>query len=298
MHIKPMALCVILSISIHGLAAQASQSFGGTQGSWIGNPQVLDLSSAEPLAGLALRALSVMPLDADAVEDILSKPDADEDSPSQLRWLDEDLQKAREQERVRIAADAASVVRTGNQLELRTRDAGSIQFTDTSIAAKPDAEGDDQSYVYAGRMGDGAYYRVEWRSDHDAPGSLLINADSGAVSFVHNGANIAQPAPDGHRLLSLDRLNAPYPLAIVNLEAKIPHMALVCMSDSTSRIAAIGFKGWRDASSFELSLTPADSGLAQSGSVALRLTLRDRAWQLAASDPQALKKLGYTCRQS
>ena len=69
------------------------------------------------------------------------------------------------------------------------------------------ADGDEETHWYLGTLPGSRYQRVEVQFGHDAPGNFLVNPQSGKVAFVHNGADLVAPSPDGMLLVTWNALN-------------------------------------------------------------------------------------------
>lgn len=256
------------------------------------DPAVLDLSAAERLLPLQKgERMAVQPLAADAAAAILAAPDHSMDAPGQVPYTDEKGRGARKQEQARIAAESAAVQRGDKMLRIKPQSGAAVEFMDRQTPARADADGDSERFFYAGRIGAGAYHRVEVLFGHDSPGSFLVNPASGKTAFVHNGGDTVVLSSDGNWLLDLDPLNAPFLLAVADLGADGPESALICHGGG-SGIASVSFKGWHDDKSFDLVLTPGGQGAA---GVALRIAFDGQGWRPAAADAKALEALGYGC---
>lgn len=260
-------------------------------------PDVLDLDTDEHLLPLAKSdPLVPGPLAADAAKTIIAAPEVGNDAPGQLPMLDGDDKAARKQEAARIAAEAAAV-RTGKTLTIKTSSAA-VVFSDRPPPKRSDVEADGELFVYAGRIGAAKYHRVEERFEQDAPGSYLVSPGGGKSLFVPNGSYVEQLSPDGKWLLSTSTGDTRVLLVVMALEVEGPRLALLCHGGGTGKAGPALFKGWHDATSFDLVLTPYGPG--QQGpleSIPVRFALDAQGWRPATADPGTFKRLDYACRR-
>ena len=67
---------------------------------------------------------------------------------------------------------------------------------------------------------------------------------------------------------------------------------------SAGRAGPGAFKGWHDATSFDLVLQPTAPGQsAPAESIPLRFSLDAQGWHPAATDPKVFERLDYACRR-
>jgi hypothetical protein len=151
------------------------------------------------------------------------------------------------------------------------------------------------AHAYLGRLAGNGYHRIEVQFGHDAPGSFLVNPGNGKVAFVHNGGDIAVPAPDGMHMLTFNSMNPPLSVRVVALDASGPRLALTCTVKPDSPATA-QFKGWHDASAFDLALLP--GGTRGEEIIALRLRHDAQGWHVASIDPGRIAMIAFACRQS
>jgi hypothetical protein len=197
-------------------------------------------------------------------------------------------------ERALVDAAGSTVKREGKRLTVVPSAGAPAIFLDWTMATTKSADGDLGTHVYLGRLAGSGYHRTEVQFGHDAPGSFLVNPGNGKIAFVHNGSDIAVPAPDGLRLLTFNSMNPPLSLRVAALDASGPRLALTCTAKSDSPATA-RFKGWHDASSFDLALLPA--GERGEEILALRLQHDAQGWHVASVDPGRVATIAFACRQ-
>lgn len=262
-------------------------------------PDVLDLSTDEHLAPLAKGdPVAPVPLAADAAKAILAAPEVSNDAPGQIPMLPGGDKAARKQEQARIAAEAAAVQRTGKTLTIKTQSGAPVEFTDRQPPKRADADQDGELFVYAGRLGAAGYHRVEERFQQDAPGSYLVGPAGGKSLFLPNGSYVEQLSPDGKWLLSMSPGDTHVLLVVMALDAAGPQLALLCRGGGSGKAGPAAFKGWHDANSFDLVLTPVGPG--QQGvleTVPVRFALDAQGWHPATPEPKAFERLDYGCRR-
>jgi hypothetical protein len=262
-------------------------------------PDVLDLSTETPLLPLAKGdSIAPAPLAGDAARAILAAPEAGNDAPGQLPLLDGPDKAARRQEPARIVAEAPAVQRAGKTLSITPQSGAAVAFSDRQPPKRADVDEDGEFFVYAGRVGAARYHRVEERFQQDSPGSYLLNPANGRSVFVPNGSYVEQLSPDGKWLLSMSPGDTHVLLVVMALDAGGPRLALLCRGGGTGKAGPAMFKGWRDAATFDLVLTPVGPG--QQGvleSVPVRFALDAQGWHPATPDPRSFERLDYACRQ-
>lgn len=186
------------------------------------SPGVLDLSTRElPSTATARRIAPTTALPAAAGAEIAAAPALGEEEPL-LPFVGvaarcQDLLDAcvRRYEAASIGREAAEVSRNGKRLTIKPQTSTPVAFADWNLPASAKADGDGTKHVYAGRLDNSRYHRVEVQFDHDAPGSFLVNPGNGKTAFVHNGADVtATPRRQG----VLCRLALLAALAVLNAQ--------------------------------------------------------------------------------
>ena len=249
------------------VALPATCCHAGPQGVRFNSPGVLDL--AEPAAAAqGARALAVAALDAVAAQQVLAAPTLDQ-AHATLTYSDHEL----------------TVQRSGKRIVIKPTDAAPVEFIDWVQPETKSADGDWEGHVDLGVLPGSGYRRVEVQFGHDAPGSFLVNPKSGKIAFVHNGSDIVALSPDGMRLLTFNPDNPPLSLRVAALDGAGPRVELQCIGASDK--AAVQFKGWRDAQTFELVLTG-------SRPTPVRIAQNAGAWQIAIADAAIAPAI--TCR--
>jgi hypothetical protein len=266
------------------------------------SPGVLDLAERSQTVAHGI-PVAVAQLAASDDARIFAAPVISEDPPL-LRFSDDEYGCAPpsrrcslEHEGKLIALDRAAVRRDGKRLTITPAGGAADVFVDWNQAATKNAEGDDETHWYLGRLPGSGYQRVEVRFGHDAPGNFLVNPQNGKVAFVHNGADLVAPSPDGKLLVTFNSLNPPLSIRVGALGADGPRLALQCAApEGKTRLAPV-FKGWHGANELDLVIEIGEQGKAMPR-LAISLAQRDGAWQLGAGDLQRLESTGLACLQS
>lgn len=280
---------------------------------------VFELSQASPLQqGLRFNSAGLMDLakrslkhqgstklpigllPAVSANDILAAPDLGQDRAT-LPFSDAVFACAAqlagcliENERTLISAAAGVVKRDGKRLAVTADTGEPVVFIDWKMPESKNADGDEEVHWYLGRMPGSGYQRVEVQFGHEAPGSFLINPRNGKTAFVHNGADIVAPSPDGMHLVTFNTLNPPISICVAALDATGPRLELQCEVGKGVDQAQILFKGWHDARSFDLVLLP--RGEAGKEMLPLRVAQNAHGWSLATSDIKGIAATGFSCR--
>jgi hypothetical protein len=268
------------------LLATAAGAAEPDRGLRFDSPQVLDLAApAPPLPG---PPLSITPLSAEDAAAILVRTASDEAPPGLAISGDDDVA-----ERELVAAEASRVARDGKHLRLVPAQGDAVEFVDWVQPATREADGDEETHRYLGRLEGSGYHRVEVRFGHDSPGSFLVNPASGKAAFVHEGSDVVAPSPDGLHLLTFNADNPPLSLRVAALDATGPRLELSCSAPLDDHRAVPGLVGWSDAQSFDLAFLEGDVPR-----TALRFSRSGEAWSIATSDPAWLAAIGFACRQA
>jgi len=191
-------------------------------------------------------------------------------------------------ERQALAAGAAA--RAGELLGVRPAQGATVEFVDWNRPPTTSADGDGETHRYLGRLPGSGYHRVEVEFAHDAPGSFLVNPANGKMAFVHNAADLVAPAPDGRHLVEFNADDASRPLRVAALDETGPRLVLSCRFGDH---AALAFKGWHDAASFDLVLTPDRD--AANATVPLRIARIGDAWQLRVAEAARAASAQWLC---
>jgi hypothetical protein len=284
------------AIPLVGLAAPPAI---GERGLRFDSPGVLDLAerSQRIAGGQVVRAGDLAATDA---ERIYAAPAIGEDPPV-LRFSDDEFGCAKpsrqcslEHERKLLDAAAAAVTRDGKRLIVKPSGGAPALFIDWKQPTTKTADGDEETHWYLGRLPGSNYERIEVLFGHDAPGNFLVNPQSGKVAFVHNGADLVAPSPDGRLLVTWNSLNPPLSLRVAALDADGPSLVLQCAApEGRERLTPV-FKGWRDAHAIDFVVEIGAQGKSMAR-LAASLRENDGRWQLAASDGARLAVTGLSC---
>lgn len=197
-------------------------------------------------------------------------------------------------ERALIDASGGMVKRDGRRLTVTASDGHASTFVDWKQPTTKTADGDEETHWYLGRMAKSGYERVEVEFGHDAPGNFLINPQSGKVAFVHNGADLVAPSTDEKLLVTFNSLNPPISIRVAALDAVGPRLVLQCEApEGQGRLTPV-FKGWHDASAFDLVFEIGEQSKSMAR-LATRIFRDSVGWHLGASDVSRLARLGFAC---
>jgi hypothetical protein len=312
------AMMLVGSVGLVSNAAIAAAGPSAEQGVRFNSAGVLDLAdrSQKIVAG---RPVAVVDLPSEVAAEIFSAAEQGEAQPG-LRFSDDEFGCAKpsrkcslEQETKRLDAAGGAAKRDGKRLTITPANGAPVTFVDWKVAATKSADGDDETHWYLGRMPGpsrlpmtsgalgllpgGSYHRVEVQFGHDAPGDFLINPQSGKVAFVHNGADIAAPSPDGKLLVTFNTLNPPPSIRVASLDPAGPRLTLQCDTpEASTRLTPI-FKGWHDAQSFDLVFEIGEQSKSMVR-LAMRLASSHGGWQIAAGDGARVAQIGFLCHDA
>jgi hypothetical protein len=290
--------CAAVVIAAWSIALSHAAAVGG-QGVRFDSPGVLDL------ADRALKVdhgvdVPVAELAAADAEGIFAVAAIDEDKPA-LRFSDDEYACAKpsrrcslEHERRLVETAGATVERDGKHLTVNPASGAPVTFIDWKQPAAKNADGDEETHWYLGRLPGSGYERVEVQFGHDAPGTFLVSSQSGKTLFVHNGSDLAVPSPDAKLLVTWNAPNPPLSIRVGALDAAGPRLELQCEAPADGRPMTAVFKGWHDAMAFDAVLEFGMPGKA-TPRTAVRLVRIDGTWQMQASDPARVAGSGFTC---
>jgi len=280
------------------MAALAMAKSAPDRGLRFDSSGVLDLAERSLKLDAAKRVtLDALP-PADA-KSILEAAPITEETPLQLGFSEDDFgckggaaPCMKEHEAKLIAQADGAVKRIDKRLVVAAAGQPAI-FVDWNQAETKTADGDQETHWYLGRMAGNGYHRIEVQFGHDAPGNFLLNPKNGKLAFVHNAADIVAVTPDGKYLFTFNTLNPPLSLRVAQLDAAGPKLVLVCGARADDDKTSAEFKGWRNASAFDLLVHV--GGATAGHEVALRVNNADNSWKAAASDAAQLAAAGFSC---
>ena len=297
----PGRIAFTVSAVLVAATMSAANSSGDDNGVRFNSAGVLDLANrSQKITGG--RPVVVAELAGEDAAEIFSAAEQGETQPG-LRYSDDEFGCTKpsrkcslERERKLLQATGATARRDGKRLTITPASGPPVTFIDWTVAATKSADGDDETHWYLGRMPGNGYERVEVQFGHDAPGDFLINPQSGKVAFVHNGADIAAPSPDGKLLVTFNTLNPPVSLRVAALDATGPRLVLQCEApESPERLTPV-FKGWHSATAFDVVFEIGEQSKSMAR-LATRLIRKADGWQLQPSDSARLERLRLACRQ-
>jgi len=280
-----------------GVLLLASAAFAAgrdaTRGQRFNSSGVLDLARHAQLH--KGRMLAVVALDAGVARQILAAPVLDQEHAT-LPFSDylfscptESNTCVAQHEQNLIAAADGAVRHEQQRLVIKPAAAPAVTFIDWAEPTTGTADGDSETHWYLGTLPGNGFHQVEVQFGHDAPGSFLVNPQNGKSAFVHNGSDIAAPAPGGMHLVTFNADN-PLLLRVAALDAAGPRLELECAAHAQGRLTA-QFKGWHDEASFDLVLTAPGAP-----PLPVRIAHENAGWTLEPADPGALPAAGIACQ--
>ena len=294
------ALHRVALISAVMMASGTAFAAGADRGLRFDSPGVLDLAErAQKVEGG--KPAPVTALAGAESAKILAAAAVGEDPPA-LKFSDDEFgckkptrQCSLDHERVLIAASGGAVKRDGKRLVITPAAGAAATFIDWKMPTTKTADGDEETHWYLGRLAGSGYQRVEVQFGQDAPGNFLINPQSGKVAFVHNGADLVAPSPDGKLLVTFNALNPPLSIRVAALDATGPRLVLQCEATANDDHSQPVFKGWHDSTSFDLVVDVRGGQEKPAHGLAIRAIQDGAGWRLAATDPARLSAMGFTC---
>jgi len=198
-------------------------------------------------------------------------------------------------DQARIAAFSRVAGRSGKTLVIERRNAEPFRFVDWSRAPRSDQDGDGEAFLYAGPLGNSGYHKVDAHYQHDAPGSFLLNPESGSVLFVSTGSDVVSFSKGRNKLVVMnDGLNPPFGILVAGLNARGHEIELRCQGAAdrarNSRIIPF-FTGWHSAGNLGFNLVllvqQLDSGGApRYEAVPVRFSQNGSRWRVQVPEPE------------
>lgn len=263
--------------------------------------RVLDLSGALSERGrlkLAKRPVSIdtVSKQTGSVAPVLEKPEIRRGDPGVLSAGASKKEEAR-----RIAGRRSGVSRNGKVLTIASRTGAPFQFRDWVKTATSEADGDEETFVYAGLLKEIGYHKVDVHFGHDSPGSFLVHPRSGRLLFVHAEDDLASLSQDQRRLLVVNSgLNPPFGLIVAALRQDGPAVQLHCLAEGGQRVIPT-FRGWHasPAVGFDLVLVVRQPGEPEMyEAMPMRFIYLNNEWRALVLDAERLQQsTGLNCWQ-
>jgi len=263
--------------------------------------RVLDLSGA--LRESARKKFTTRPVDIDtaskqtgSVAAVFERPEVRRGDPDAMGAAAQKAGEAR-----RIAARRGAVSRKGALLTVESRKGEAFRFRDWTKAATQEADGDEESFVYAGMLKGTGYHKVDIHFGHDSPGTFLVHPRSGKLLFVHSEDDLASLSEDRTRLFVMNSgLNPPFGFLLATLRDDGPAVRLHCMAEGARRIVPT-FRGWHasPAVGFDLALIVRKEGEQEIfEALPLRFLYLNNEWRALVPDAdRLLEATGLNCWQ-
>lgn len=201
----------------------------------------------------------------------------------------------------RIAGRRGSVSRNGKILTIASRAGAPFLFRDWVKAATREADGDEETFIYAGMLKGIGYHKVDVHFGHDSPGTFLVHPRSGKALFVHAEDDLAALSQDQRRLLVINNgLNPPFGLVLASLRPDGPAVRLHCLSEGGQRVIP-AFRGWHasPAIGFDLVLVVRQPGEQEVyEAMPMRFIYLNNEWRALVLDAERLQQVtGLNCWQ-
>lgn len=263
--------------------------------------RVLDLSGAlseRARTRFATRPVSIETVNKQtgSVAPVLEKAEVRRGDPGVLSAGASKKEEAR-----RISGRRGSVSRNGRILTIASRDGAPFMFRDWVKPATSEADGDEESFIYAGMLKGIGYHKVDVHFGHDAPGSFLIHPRSGRLLFVHAEDDLASLSQNQRHLLVVNNgLNPPFGLIVASLRRNGPAVQLHCLAEGGQRVIP-SFRGWHasPAIGFDIVLVvrqPGDPEIYEA--MPMRFIYLNNEWRALVLDAERLQQAtGMNCRQ-
>jgi hypothetical protein len=157
-----------------------------------------------------------------------------------LRHGDADILSAGEKKDNPSISSSHIVSRKGKSLVIQREDGKPpFQFLDWTKTVGAGQEGDSESFVYAGSLGNSGYLKVDVFYGHDSPGSFLINPKNGDALLIHTGGDLASLSKDEKTLMIMNHgLNPSFSILVATLNQSGHNITLRCRED-------VGDRGFR-----------------------------------------------------
>lgn len=201
----------------------------------------------------------------------------------------------------RISARRGSVSRKGKILTIASRAGAPFLFRDWVKVATSEAEGEEETFIYAGMLKGIGYHKVDVHFGHDSPGTFLVHPRSGKALFVHAEDDLAALSQDQRRLLVINNgLNPPFGLILASLRPDGPVVRLHCLSEGAQRVIP-AFRGWHasPAIGFDLVLIVRQPGEQEVyEAMPMRFIYLNNEWRALVLDAERLQQAtGLNCWQ-
>lgn len=200
----------------------------------------------------------------------------------------------KDQEQALIRQNAQVVRRSGKDLIISTSTGSQIKFLDWSEPTTSVAEGDGESFIYAGVLRNSGFHKIDVNYEHDSPGSFLVDPSTDKILYVH-GSELASISPNNQRLFIMnDGLNPPFGIIVFLLSDKGHGVELQCTGPRTGTPKIIPFfKGWHIKSyvGFDVVLIVGSEKEGQYEAMPIRFSYENSKWHVFMPDPERQTKL-------
>jgi len=128
-----------------------------------------------------------------------------------------------------LAANRQVAVRTGDTLTIRRKNDKNFVFRSWSKPGGVDHEGDGETFVYGGSLGNSGYQMVDAAYIHDSPGTFLLGPGGGDALFVQSGSDRVSVSKDKERLMVMTEGSYPaFGMMVVGLTPNGHRLEMRC----------------------------------------------------------------------
>lgn len=179
-----------------------------------------------------------------------------------------------------LASHHESVFREGNTLSIRAGKDKILKFRDWEIKG---GDGDGASYKYAGMIPKTNLHLVDGTFQHDAPGTYIVNSDSGRVWETWSAADLVALSEDAQRLFVMsDGLNPPFGFFVSFLAGADQGIEMECFTPRDQGIKIVPlYNGW-----LELVLLVRLSDQKTYEAIPVSISQKQGVWHIEVPDPQ------------
>ena len=206
-----------------------------------------------------------------------------------------------------LTANGQVVIRTGDTLTIRRKNEKNFVFRNWAKPGGVDHEGDGETFVYGGPLGNSGYQIVNVSYMHDSPGTFLLSPGGEDALYVQSGSDRVSVSKDKERLMVITE--EPYPvfgILVMGLASNGHRLELRCQGsrDRVNRPKIISFfTGWHVPPfiGFDVVLLVQQLGGENSTryeAIPVRFSAQNLEWQISVPEPQRfIQSTNITCWQ-
>lgn len=215
-----------------------------------------------------------------------------------LRWGDPEVLIQKEGDEVALTSSLSKLIsRSGGTLTVSITKGKSLRFIDQHITT---GDGYSELYKYAGTIPQMRLHQIDVSYSNDAPGSFIINAESGRALYVH-GSDLTSISNSGERLFVMnDGLNPPFGFLVSSLTSDTHGIEIECASTGGGIAKIIPFfKGWHadPYTGFDIVIL-SKTEKSTYEAIPIRVSQRLGKWHVSVPNPQRFTQLTkFSCWQ-